>query len=269
MSQVVFITGGTKGIGLAIARQLSTAGHTVYGTSRNPQQTAAQGIHLLPLDVTDDQAVTQTVRRIIDEAGKIDILINNAGYDLYGTAEDTTMEELHAQMDTNFYGAVRVIQAVLPHMRSQRSGKIINISSIGGLMSLPLNSAYAASKYALEGYSESLRYEMLPFDVYVSLVEPGQVWTETLPNAFPTTERKTIFDVDAAAEKSRQRGANTKLKPEHVATTVSKVVASSRPKLRYAVGSQVPFVVALKRYLPERMFESIVMGQFAKPFLKS
>ncbi|MEM6283084.1 MAG: SDR family oxidoreductase [Chloroflexota bacterium] len=269
MSQVVFITGGTKGIGLVIARQLSEQGYTVYGTSRKPQQSTAHGIHLLPLDVTDAEAVTRTVDQIIDEAGKIDIVINNAGYDLYGTAEDTTMQELHAQMDTNFYGAVRIMQAVLPHMRRQRSGKIINISSIGGLMSLPLNSAYAASKYALEGYTESLRYEMLPFNVYVSLVEPGQVWTETLHNAFPTTERQTIFDVDAAAEKSRERGANTRLKPVHVAATVSKIVAAPRPKLRYASGSQVPLVVAMKRYMPGRMFESMVMGQFVRPFLKS
>lgn len=267
MSQVIFITGASKGIGLEIARQLQAQGHTVYGTSRNPEKSGVQDVRLLPLDVTDGQAVSQVISQVLNEAGHIDVLINNAGYDLYGTAEDTTMEELHAQMDTNFYGAVRVTQAVLSHMRQRRTGKIINIGSIGGVMSLPLNSAYAASKFALEGYTESLRFEMLPFNVYASIVQPGQVKTETLNTAFPTTNRQTIFAVEEAAQRSRERGEHVNLKPEHVAQTVSRIVNNSRPKLRYPVGSQVRMVVALKRYLPERVYESLIAQQFVNPVL--
>lgn len=136
-------------------------------------------------------------------------------------------------------------------------------------MSLPLNRAYVASKYALEGDSESLRYEMRPFNVYISLVEPGQVWIETLHDAFPAAERKTIFDVDVTAEKSCQRSTNVKLKPAHVATTITKIVAAPCPKPDYTVGFQVPLVVTMKRYLPERIFESIVVKQFVNPFLKA
>ncbi len=267
MSQVVLITGASKGIGLEIARRLQSDGFNVYGTSRNPEKSGIKDIRLLQMDVTNDETVTQVIQQVMLETGRIDILINNAGYDLYGTAEDTTMEELHAQMDTNFYGTVRVTQTVLAHMREQRSGKIINIGSIGGLIALPLNSAYAASKFALEGYSESLRFEMLPFNVYVSIVEPGQVKTETLNTAFPTTEQQTIFAVEDAATRARARGENVNLKPEHIANTVSKIVKKSRPKLRYAVGSQVPLVVAMRRYLPERVYESMIKQQFIDPVL--
>lgn len=269
MSKVILITGASKGIGLEIARQLQAQGHVVYGTSRNPNKSDVQDIRLLKLDVQDDTAVTDVVQQVLNENGRIDVLINNAGYDLYGTAEDTSMEELHAQMDTNFYGLVRMTKAVLPTMRRQRSGQIINIGSIGGLISLPLNSAYSASKFALEGYSETLRFEMLPFNVYVSIVQPGQVKTETLGTAFPTTEKQTIFAVEDATQRARTRGGEATLLPKHVGSIVKHIVAKSRPKLRYPVGAQVRFVVALRRYLPERMYESIINQQFVTPVLMS
>lgn len=265
MTSTVLIVGASKGIGLEMARLLQGQGHTVYGTSRNPANSSVKDVRLLPLDVADEQSIAAAVQTILDEMGRIDVLINNAGYDLYGAAEDTSMQELDAQIDTNFYGAVRTIQRVLPIMQRQGTGKIINISSLGGMLALPFNSAYAASKYALEGYSESLRYELLPFNVFVSLVEPGQIRTDTLDTSIISVKRSGHYPADAIAERARVLGRAADLRPEHVARVVGKVVAAQRPRLRYAVGSQVPMVIWMRRMLPEALFERFIMQQFVRP----
>jgi NAD(P)-dependent dehydrogenase (short-subunit alcohol dehydrogenase family) len=269
MTKIVLITGASRGIGRATARQLLETGYTVYGTSRRPAQAEIDGIHMLALDVTDEESVRECVAQVQAEAGRIDVLINNAGYDIYGAAEDTTFEELVAQMDTNFYGVVRVTQAVLPLMRAQGGGKIINMSSIGGLVALPFNSAYAASKFALEGYSESLRYELLPFGIYVSLVEPGQVRTETLDESIISTQQSTVYPNDRITERARADGVTASLRPEQVAKAVLDIVQRERPGLRYAPGTQTRYVNALRRWLPWQLYEGFMMRQFVTPVLPS
>jgi len=265
MQQVIFITGASKGIGREIALHLHQQGYIVYGTSRKPMQPADTPFKLVQLDVTDEHSVQQCVEGILNDAGHIDILINNAGYDLYGAVEETTLDELHQQMDTNFYGAVRVIQAVLPQMRHRGKGKIINMSSIGGLMSLPFNSAYAASKYALEGYSETLRYEVMPFGVYVSLVEPGSVNTDTLDTSIiEVAEGHSSYETQRQymTQQMREFGVTNGISIQQVVSTVDHIVKTSKPRLRYPVGLHARTLPLMKAFLPQWSFERFIRGQF-------
>jgi NAD(P)-dependent dehydrogenase (short-subunit alcohol dehydrogenase family) len=267
MAKVVLIIGASKGIGLEIAQVLHKNGAIVYGTSRNPQQAQLGTIEFLPLDVTNEHSIQRAIEHVIQKSGRIDVVINNAGYDLYGASEDTTLEELSAQMDTNFIGIVRVIQAVLPIMRLQNGGKIINISSIGGLVALPFNSAYSASKFALEGYSESLRYEVLPFNIFISLVEPGQVITDTLATSIRSTQYSTTYSAEQIAQRAREQGKKASLTPNQIAQTINTIIQANHPRLRYYVGAQTRIVTLLSRMMPQRLFERFIMSQFVNPLL--
>ncbi len=268
MAEVVLIVGASKGLGLEMAHTLKNHGMVVYGTSRNPSQNTPTGIELIALDVTDEASIAKAIAYVIEKTGRIDVLINNAGYDLYGAFEDMSLNEFTAQMDTNFWGAVRVTQAVLPIMKRQKSGKIINISSLGGVTALPFNSAYAASKFALEGFSESLRYEVLPFNIFISLVEPGQVATDTLDGSIRSVQHSTNYDAQKIASQSRKLGEKATLKPHHVARTIKKIVMKKHPRLRYYVGTQTRMVTLFNRFLPQRLSEAILMRQLVHPFLK-
>ena len=261
---VVLITGASTGIGHAMALLLRTRGYRVFGASRNPIQAGASGIDMVALDVTSDESVAAGIRAVLERAGHIDILINNVGYALLGSAEETSLTELTAQLDTNFLGAVRVTSAVLPHLRAQRHGKIINISSLGGLAALPYSSAYAASKFALEGYSEALRHELRSFGVYVSLVEPSNVRTETLATsirrsaaanpAYAAARERIIADFKAA-------GLRSTVEPATVARVVAGIVEHPAPRLRYPIGPQARLVPLLKALLPQAIFEAIIRRQ--------
>jgi short-subunit dehydrogenase len=193
----------------------------------------------------------------------LDVLINNAGYDLYGAAEETSIEELVAQIDTNFFGVVRLTKAALPLLRQQPGSQIINLSSVGGFVSLPYNSAYSASKYALEGYSESLRYELLADQIYVSLIQPGQVCTDTLDTSIRAAGQSQ--QAHLAAERARAMGRQARLLPEAVVDVVVRVFESPRPQLRYPVGLQANLLAWLKPLLPDRMRESFIIRQFMPP----
>jgi NAD(P)-dependent dehydrogenase (short-subunit alcohol dehydrogenase family) len=258
MSHVVLISGASRGIGLLTARLLHERGYRVFGTARRPEG-ASTPFRMLPLDVTDDASVQAAVAQVIAEAGRLDVLVNNAGYDLYGAAEDTPFAELLAQVDANFLGAVRLTTAALPQMRRQGRGRIVTMSSVGGLLALPYNSAYAASKFALEGYNESLRYELLPAGIFVSLVEPGQVRTDTLETSIRSTGGTQS---EAIAERARALGRRADLLPEEVARAVARVVEARRPRLRYLVGGQAHQVTWLKKLLPEPLLEAFIMRQF-------
>jgi NAD(P)-dependent dehydrogenase (short-subunit alcohol dehydrogenase family) len=265
MQPTILITGASKGIGLAIAQRLHAAGYRVFGTGRNPGSEPAAPFTLLPLDVTQPDSVQACVDAVMAQTGRIDVLINNAGYDLYGAAEETDMMTLNAQMDANFYGAVRMTAAVLPIMRAQRSGRIINNSSIGGLLALPYNSAYAASKFALEGYSESLRYELLPLGIYVSLIEPGSVATDTLDTSIREVEANSIYAAQRQrmTQMMRETGAASRLTTQQIAETVYRIVIAARPHLRYPIGTLARFMPILRTLLPQRMYESFMLGQFS------
>ena len=184
--RVALVTGASSGIGEAAAEALVAAGFTVYGTSRRATAGEKRGeVVFLPLDVTDDQSVADAVREVLDRSGRIDVLVNNAGLGVAGAAEESSLEQAHALFETNLFGSIRMMRAVLPHMREQRSGRIINVSSVVGLIPVPYMALYAASKHALEGYSESVDHEVREHGVRVLLVEPGFT--------------KTSFDANLAA----------------------------------------------------------------------
>ena len=179
--QVILITGASSGIGKATANLLVQQGYTVYGTSRKASE-STNGVRMLTMDVTQPASIQQAVEQILSEQGRIDILINNAGLGISGALELETDEEIGKQMDTNFMGVVRMCKAVIPIMRKERKGFIINISSIGGLIAVPFQGFYSASKFAVEGYSEALQHEVRPFGIRVCLVEPGDFYTNFTAN---------------------------------------------------------------------------------------
>jgi short-subunit dehydrogenase len=265
MTQTILITGASRGIGLATARLLQQQGHTVIGTCRNPAHADVADVELVALDVTQSDSIDACLHQIQHKGRTIDVLINNAGYDLYGAAEEVGFDELYDQVDTNFLGAVRMTLAVLPQMRARRAGKILNISSIGGLLALPYNSAYAASKFALEGFSESLRYEMLPFGVFVSLVEPGSVQTGTLDRSLvsPRTSHPAYHAPRAQLmQQMQQLAANDGITLEQLSHTIARIVATPYPALRYPVGGLARFMPFIKHTLPQRWFEAFIMRRF-------
>lgn len=263
--QTILITGASRGIGLATARLLQRQGHKVIGTCRNPVQAGITDIELVALDVTQPASVEAAWQQIQQKSNVVDVLINNAGYDLYGAAEEVSFDECYDQLDTNFLGTVRMTLAVLPQMREHRRGKIINISSIGGLLALPYNSAYAASKYALEGYSESLRYEMLPFGVYVSLVEPGAVQTGTLDSslvAARTPHPAYQAQRTRMMHQMRQLGSHSGIPLDRAAQMIARLVTTPHPRLRYPIGMQARLIPLLKQFLPQRWFEAFMIRRF-------
>jgi len=263
--KVILVTGASAGIGRACATLLAQQGYRVYGTSRAPR-VEDNSFTMLPMDVTDVATVQATVQAVLHREGRIDVVVNNAGIGYGGAVEDTSIEEAHALFETNFYGVLRVCHATLPTMRAQGSGTIINVSSIGGLMGLPFQGLYSASKYALEGLSESLRMEVKRFGVHVVLVEPGDTRTQFTANRSNTRRadensvyREAYRRALARIEADERNGAGA----ETVARTVARIVATPRPKARYLVG---PFhqklAVLLKRLAPPALFEWIIMMNY-------
>ena len=264
MTKTILITGASKGIGRSIGVALQAVGHTVIGTSRRPRAEDAP-FRLLALDVTEDASVSECVAAVLAEFGHVDVLINNAGYDLYAAAEEAGIAETQAQMETNFFGAVRMIHALLPHLRSRGKGQIINIGSIGGFVGLPYNSAYAASKFALAGYSESLRLELRPFHIDVSLIEPEAVATDTLDTSIRGVDQPhPAYAAYSSAMRNHMRDMSRRspVTPEDIAKTVVQVVAEKKPRLRYPIGNQARSVPWLKTILPQSWFESFMLRQF-------
>src|SRR5882757_6280672 len=180
-TKVALVTGASSGIGMATAGALHDRGYTVYAAARRVDRMndlADRGVRTLAMDVTDDESMTSGIKRIIAETGRIDVLVNNAGYGSYGALEDVPQEEARRQFDVNVFGLARLTQLALPHMRAQRGGRIVNVSSIGGKIYTPLGGWYHATKFAVEGLSDSLRVELKPFGINVILIEPGSIRTE-------------------------------------------------------------------------------------------
>jgi NAD(P)-dependent dehydrogenase (short-subunit alcohol dehydrogenase family) len=263
-SRVVLITGASSGLGRAAAEHLAGLGYRVYGTSRRPAA-QARGYEMVALDVTDDDSVRRGVATVLEDAGRIDVLVNNAGYGIAASIEDTPLEEARWLMETNFLGALRMCQAVLPSMRAQGNGLIINTSSIGGLMGLPFQGLYSASKFAVEGMSEALRMEVAPFGIHVSLLEPGDFATP-----FTGNRRRTAAPEGSAYAAAHARALAVIEHDEaqgHVAETIGPVIAriirSPRPRLRYQAGAAEQRLAAmLKRLLPGGLFEGILRSHY-------
>ncbi|MCP4134728.1 MAG: SDR family oxidoreductase [bacterium] len=263
-SKIVLITGASSGIGKVCAEYLSKSGHIVYGTGRNPK--AAEGYTMIPLDVTDDASVQTAINTVLEKEGALDVLVNNAGMGIAGAIEDTSVEEAQKQFDTNFFGVLRVSREVLPHMRNRRTGTIINISSLGGLLSAPFQGIYCATKFAIEGMSEALSYEVKPYGVNVVLVEPGDMQTGFTAGRIVTKESTEKSDYSGPFQKTLgffERDETTGASPEQAAKLISKIISAKSPRLRYTVGmSSQRLAVILKKILPFRLFSAIIASHY-------
>jgi len=252
-SRIILITGASSGIGAAIASRLVADGHTVFGTSRKGGR-SADGIELLPLDVRSDESVRNAVADLVRRTGGIDVLVNNAGYLVSGAIEETTIADGQAQLETNFFGVARLVAAVLPHMRMGGKGHILATSSLAGLVPVPFWGFYNASKFALEGYMETLRHEVRPFGIKVAMVEPGAIKTPFY--AQPAAARMEEYQPWRARLERTMRGFEEKAPgPEVVAAVFSKLVRSENPSLRNRVTPEATMFTFLKWLLPGSMFE--------------
>lgn len=264
MSKVILITGASSGFGKATAELLASKGNIVYGTSRH--EIMHNTIKFLKLDVRDADAVAEQVRAVVAQEGRIDVLINNAGMGIGGSLELATQEEIRVQMDTNFMGCVNLCQKVLPYMRKQGYGKIINLSSIGGVMGLPYQGFYSASKFAIEGFSEALSAEVKRFGITVSMVEPGDFatnFTASRKNSQVTLQDPAYGPVFKHSLEIIENEENGGLKPEILAQTIAKIVDCRKPRLRYVVANfEQKLSVAIKRILPGNMFVNILCDYY-------
>lgn len=264
MSKVVLITGASSGFGKATAELLATKGYTVYGTSRTPK--SHPSIHFLQMDVRDTNSVADGINQIMATEGRIDVVVNNAGMGIGGALEMATEDEISVQMGTNFRGCVNVCQKVLPVMRKQRQGRIVNISSIGGVMGLPYQGFYSASKFAIEGFSEALAAEVKSFGIKVSLVEPGDFatnFTASRKNSALTAENEDYGDSFNRSISIIENEENGGLQPDILANKVVKIIECRRPRLRYVVANlEQRFSVVLHKILPGNMFVNILRSYY-------
>ena len=263
--QVVLITGASSGVGQSTARLLAQRGYTVFGTSRDASGADnIAGVEMLSLDVRADDSVRTCVAAALNRGGRLDVLINNAGYELAGALEELSSEEARAQFETNFFGVVRMVNAVLPLMRHQRRGHIVNVSSLTGLTAIPFLGIYSASKFALEGYTEALRQEVRPFNIHVSLTEAGFLRTPMMNHRQVGARRLTEYDPWRRRALEAIRASEDKAPgPEVVANTLLEIISSSTPRLRYLIGQQAKSVVRLRRFLPAGVFEQGVRRSFS------
>jgi NAD(P)-dependent dehydrogenase (short-subunit alcohol dehydrogenase family) len=252
--KVVLVTGASMGIGRAIAAHLAGRGFHVFGTSRQPSADALDGFALIRLDVTDAESVRACVETVIERAGRIDVLVNNAGVDMVGALEETSLDDLTWVMETNFYGVHRMVQAVLPGMRARRDGQIINISSGLGRAAFPFEGAYCASKFALEGYTEALRYELNIFNIRVSSVQPGFFRSNMINTQRIASD--LIRDYDAPRQRGIALGrswAEAAPEPDPVAHAVERIIRARRPRLYNPVGMEAVVMPPLTRLMPGRV----------------
>lgn len=266
MKKVILITGVSSGFGKEIASLLAKAGHSVYGTVRRKNATDPL-VKELPMDLTNLESISSAVRTVVQNEGGIDVLINNAGMHTGGAIETLPLETVRLQMQTNFLGLVQLTQEVLPFMRKQRAGTIINISSIGGLMGLPYQGIYSAGKFAIEGFSEALRMEVKQFNIKVVVINPGDFHTNNTANRkdflSPTGESDPygvqFSETLAIIENDESKG----WAPEILAKKIVRIVACKNPGYRYIIASpDQKLAVLLKRILPERLFSKILRSHY-------
>ncbi len=266
---VALVTGASSGIGLVTARSLAEAGYRVFGTSRKP--TASEhGVTMLICDVTDDASVQQMVASILDQAQRLDLVVNNAGIGLIGAGEESSIAQVQRLFDVNVFGVARVVNAVLPIMRNQGGGRIINMSSILGLIPSPFNAFYASTKHAIEGYTESLDHEVRNFGIRVLLVEPGLTRTSFEDNLARVDQPLEIYEnARGNSEAQMREWVEAGDSPEVVAATVVKAAMDTKPKLRYSAGKQSRQVRFLRRFAPEAFMDKIFRKFNKLPELKA
>ena len=265
MNKVVLITGGSSGIGKSIGEFLHHKGFVVYGTSRNPDRILNSVFPLVDLDVRDADSIHSAVAKVIATSGRLDIVINNAGVGITGPLEEIPMAEIKNNFETNFFGPIEVMKAVLPQMREQKSGLIINITSIAGYMGLPYRSVYSASKGALELITEALRMEVKSFGIHIANVAPGDFATNIAAgrfhapvikgSAYETSYGNTLKTMDEHVD----GGSN----PNEMAEAVYQIIQTAEPKIHYKVGAFMQkFSIVLKRILPDKVYEKMLMNHY-------
>jgi len=261
--QVALVTGVSSGIGEATARSLAENGYRVFGTVRSSDAVVPAGVERVSMDVRDDASVVAGVESVLSRAGRIDALVNNAGATILGAIEETDTAQAQALFDVNFFGAARVTRAVLPAMRAQRAGRIVFVGSVVGFVPAPFMGFYAASKHALEGYSESLDHEVRALGIRSILVEPGFMKTKIDKNA--ATAARTIGDYSAARERvsgSINASIESGDDPTLVAVAIAAALAAPRPKLRYPVGKGAGTLATLRSWIPARLFDRSLRKEF-------
>lgn len=260
---IALVTGASSGIGLVTARALRREGYRVFGTSRKPMPHTADGITMLVCDVTNDASVQSVVDEVLSQAGRIDLLVNNAGIGISGAAEESSIAQVQALFETNFHGVIRVTNAVLPIMRKQRGGRILNVGSAGGLAPMPYMSYYSATKHALEGYSESLDHEVREFGVRVAVIEPAATRTSFESSTGNADRPLNAYDASRAkylvAFERAMAIADT---AESVAETIVLAALDQTPRLRYSSGKAGRQIAFARRFLPRSLFDKIVRKQF-------
>lgn len=271
MNKVAIVTGSSSGIGFATSVLLARNGIYTYASARNIAKTNTikdiakkenLSLQVIQMDVTDDGSVKNAVNKVLEEKKRIDVLVNNAGYGLIGCVEDLSMEEIKAQFETNLFGIIRVTQAVLPTMRKQKSGIIVNVSSIAGRVGFPVTPAYISTKFALEGLSESMRYELEQFGIKVVIVEPGAVRTNFINSM--VLAKKASDPKSPYAELTRKVDTGLKLllehgtPPEEVAKAILKAVTSENPESRYLVGNDAAMMMEARKSMSDAEFEKFI-----------
>jgi len=254
---VALVTGASSGIGEATAERLAAAGYKVYGTSRRVSESSKRSFKMLPLDVTRDESVEAAVRTVVRSDGRIDLLVNNAGFGVAPAgAEESSLDQARAIFDTNFFGMVRMTRAVVPHMRHQGRGRIINIGSVLGFLPMPYGALYAATKHAIEGYSESLDHELRTRGIRVSVIEPA--YTKTQFDAHfmePDAKLEEYREIRAALGNTLREVMATADPPDIVADVVLEAARAARPKLRYTAGERAGRLRLLRRFAPAALMD--------------
>ncbi len=272
--EVILITGASSGIGYESAIALKNKGYIVYGAARRMDKLSSlqkQGVNIISLDVTNEESMVNCIKVISEKEGGIDILVNNAGYGSYGAVEDVEIEEAKKQVDVNLFGLARMTQLVLPYMRSQNKGKIINISSTGGKIHTPFGAWYHATKFALEGFSDCLRMEVKQFNIEVVIIEPGGIKTNwgilAAENLLKTSGKgayKESAKKVASSFKKMYSSQNRLSNPSVVSQAIVKAVEKRKPKTRYLIGSNAKLLFILKRLLSDRAYDKVVLKFMSK-----
>jgi len=270
--KVAIVTGSSSGIGYATSLMLARKGFYTYASVRNISRSSSLEykanaeklpLKLIQLDVTDVDSIKDAIEKIVSEKGRIDVLVNNAGYGLFGAFEDISLDEIKAQYDTNVFGLIRTTQAVLPTMRKQKSGIIVNVSSINGQVAFPVISAYASTKFATEGLSESIAYELEPFGIKVVLIEPGPVGSNFMKGSVmpetaldPRSPYSELVQKVNAKITSQHENATS---PEEVAKIIVQAILTEKPEFRYLVGDDAVSLLEARKRMPYPEFQKMIM----------
>lgn len=268
MEKVAIVTGSSSGIGFETALALAQEGYYTYATMRDTKKgnqikeiakKENLKLEVLELDVDKDETVQEAINKIMKEKNRIDVLVNNAGYGLFGCLEDLSMEDLKAQFETNFFGVVRTSQAVIPIMRKQKSGTIVNVSSVAGRIGFPVSPAYISSKFALEGLSESMRYELSPFGINIIIIEPGVIKTNFMSSTKKSMKADSVYkDITNKVIMGISMMAEMGTHPQEVAKTIIKAIKSENPLPRYVVGNDAIMFLEAKKTKTDLDFENYI-----------